>query len=327
MKVAVTGASGYLGGLILRRIAADPEVDFILGLDVNKPEFASPKLNFEKADVRTADFESIFRGFDAVYHLAFIVQPPAKTPMRVVDEINIEGSRRVFEGAVGAGVPKIICAGSTAAYGAHPDNPAVLIEDSPLRPNAEWYYSRAKGKVEAALDALQQRHPRTVIIRLRPCIFLGPGVNNSMGDMFSAGILFCFDERVRIDFCWDEDVADAFHLALRHGKSDIFNLAADGPLTIPDMGRLSGKQVVHLHHAHAVSVFKMARALGIYSAGDVEWISIAPTSSINVSSEKAKKSLGWRHRYAAAGAYTAFLKRRGRTPLLKSFLRPKKAIR
>ena len=310
MKVAVTGVSGYLGGLIARRLDADPAVDSILGLDVIEPRFESGKFVFQRADVRTAAFAKALRGFDVVYHLAFIVEPLKKTSMKVIDEINVAGSRRLFEGAIAAGVPKIICSGSTAAYGAHPDNPEKLTEDSPLRPNENWYYSRTKGKVEAFLDGLQKRHPETVVIRFRPCIFLGPGVNNSMGDLFSSRILVSLGGKVKIDFCWDEDVADALHLALRRGESGIFNLAADGPLTVDDMGRLSGRPVVHLNHGIAVALYRAGWALGLYPEGAVEWFSIATKYSITVSAEKAKSELGWKPRFDAAGAYVEFLKRR-----------------
>ena len=310
MKVAVTGIAGYLGGLILRRLDAATEVDTILGLDVVEPDFKSEKFIFQRADVRTTDFRKALQGCDAVYHLAFIVQPLRKTPMRIIDEVNVEGSGRLFKGAVDAGVPKIIFASSTSVYGAHPDNPKKLTEGSPLRPNDNWYYSRTKGKVEACLDDLQKRHPQTIIIRFRPCIFLGPGINNSIGRLLSSRILVSLGRDVKIDFCWDEDVADAFLLALRHGESDIFNLAADSPLTIDEMGRLSGKTVIHLNHNIAVMLFQSAQVLGLYPAGAVEWIKVATNCSIIVSAEKAKRKLGWEPRYDAAGAYLEFLKHR-----------------
>jgi UDP-glucose 4-epimerase len=308
MKVAVTGASGYLGGLILRRLDAAADVECILGLDVAEPAFDSPRFSFRKADVRTADFGKLLVGFDAVYHLAFIVQPPKGMSAKAIDEINVGGSRRVFEGAVGAGVPKLIVAGSTAAYGAHHDNPDSLTEDSPLRPNADWYYSRTKAMVEVCLDDIQKESPRTVIIRLRPCIFLGRDINNSMGTLFSAPVLLSGGGNVKVDFCWDGDVADAFMLALRHGASDIFNLAGDGPLTMKDMGRLSGRPVVRLNHEFLVALFRLGHALGLQPAGAVEWIRAVTDCSITASSQKARSVLGWYPRHDAAGAYVEFLR-------------------
>lgn len=328
MKIAVTGVSGYLGGLIARRLDADPGVDSILGLDVIEPEFDSKKFEFRRADVRTANFAALLRGCDAVYHLAYIVEPLKKMPPEAIEKINVEGSRRVFEGAAAAGAPKIVFASSIAAYGAHPDNPERLAEDSPLRTNGDWYYSHTKGKVEAFLDGFQNRNPRTVVIRFRPCIFLGPGINNTLGALFSSRILISLKRDVRVDFCWDEDVADAFVLALRHGESDVFNLAGDGPLTVDDLGRLSGRPVVHLNHGAAAAMYRAGGALGLFPAGMVEWINFAAKYSITVSSEKAKKKIGWKPKFDAAGAYLEFLKHqrvldrpvRARTSLLSQRL-------
>ena len=310
MKVAVTGISGYLGQLIAPRLDAAPDVDAILGLDRVPPQHQSPKMTFASVDVRTADFATLLRGCDAVIHLAFIVQPPRRMPMAAIDEINVEGSRRVFAGAVAAGVGRIVCASSVAAYGAHPDNPEPLTEDSPLRPNDDWYYSRAKGKVEAILDEVQAGSPGTAIVRLRPVIFLGPTINNMLGQQFSAKTLVSFDRGTRINFCWDDDVAAAFVLALRHSKSDAFNITGDGALSGDDMGRLAGRRVIHLPRGLALGAARTALALGLINEGDFEWAKIATGASIVVSAEKAKRVLGWKPQFDTAGAYVEFIRRR-----------------
>ena len=310
MKVAVTGAAGYLGRSVLRFLSEDPSITSVLGLDIVPPKFTHPKFSFQHADVRTADFKEIFSGFDAVCHLAFIVQPPRKMPMNVIDEINVTGSRRVFEGAIDAGVERIVCASSVAAYGVRPDNPEVLTEDSPLRPNENWYYSRTKGRVEALLDDLQERHPNTTVIRLRPSVFLGPGIDNSLGRQFAAPFLVCFDRNMKLDLCWVEDVAEAFRLALHHRGSDAFNLAGDAPLTMEELGRLTGKRVLQLRRGLVLSILRTARTLRLVGDGELEWLKVAAVHPLLVSSKKAKEKLGWKPRYDAAGTLLEFIRQR-----------------
>jgi len=41
VRVGVTGVSGYIGRLLLKRLDADPEITQIVGLDVNPPPFKS----------------------------------------------------------------------------------------------------------------------------------------------------------------------------------------------------------------------------------------------------------------------------------------------
>jgi len=311
LKVAVTGAAGFLGRSVLRRLVEDPAVEAVLGLDLVKPEFDHAKYSFRPADVRRADFREILAGFDAVLHLAFIVQPPKKMPMSVIDEINIEGSRRVFEGAAGAGVRKIVHASSVAAYGVRADNPELLTEDSPLRPNENWYYSRSKGRVEVVLDDFQVRHPEIIVIRLRPAIFLGPGIENSVGKSLSLPFLVCFDRNIRMDLCWLDDVAEAFRLALPYDRSDAFNLSGGSPLTMDELGRLAGKRVLRLHRSVVLFFLRIARTLGIIGKGELEWMEVAVTHSLCVSAEKAKEKLGWKPRFDGAGAYLEFARTRG----------------
>jgi UDP-glucose 4-epimerase len=309
MKVAVTGISGYLGGLIAGGLDADCDVECILGLDVVAPGIESDKFIYRRADVRTADYEHLLKGFDVVYHLASIVEPPKNLTMKDVEDINVEGSKRVIEGAARVGVPKIIYAGSIASYGAHPDNPEIITEEWPLRPNGDWYYSRTKGKVEFFLDGFQKLNPEIILIRFRPSIFLGPCVNNSIGRQVAAPVLIAFGRNVAMDLCGDEDVTDAFLIALRYGESDIFNLSGDGSLTVEEMGRIAGRPVIHVNHELAVAAFQAAGALGLFPVGTLDWVKVAAFNSIHVSSEKAKNKLGWKPKRDAAGAYIDYLKR------------------
>jgi nucleoside-diphosphate-sugar epimerase len=98
--------------------------------------------------------------------------------------INIEGSKNVFLGAFFAGVKKIIYASSIAAYGQHIDNPEIMDEDTPLRPNQNWYYSKAKGQLEFYLDDALKGFPQTTVIRFRLCIFIGEDPKKSFAKLF-----------------------------------------------------------------------------------------------------------------------------------------------
>lgn len=311
MRVAVTGSSGYLGQLVLRALDEDPAVESLLGLDVRPSDFASPKLTHQFADVRTADFRRHFDGCDVVYHLAFIVQAPRSMSMATVDEINVEGSRHVFEGVVAAGVGKIVYASSIAAYGAHPDNPAGLTEDFPLRPNPDWYYSRTKGLVERQLDTLQRLHPDLVIIRFRPCIFIGPSTDNTMGRMFAAPLMFLVRGGDVVDLCWDADVVEAFRLGLQYDRSDTFNLTGADPRSLNEYAALLSKRVVPVPETLFMGIARAAHALGLLPRADLEWTKAMVGGAINASSARARERLGWQPQYDATDTLLAFARARG----------------
>ncbi len=311
MKVALTGASGYLGQLVLPLLDKHQGVESILGLDIVPCPFSSPRYTFQIADMRTADFKALLKGVDALYHLAFVVEPPKRMKIKTIDEINIEGSRRVLQGAVAAGVSKIVFASSIAAYGAHTDNPEVLTENSLLRPNADWYYSRAKGEIEAFLDELQGQHPEIAVIRFRPSTFLGPSIRNPVGDQYGSRFLIGLKKGYRIDHCWDEDVAEAFVLAMEYPGSGTFNLAGGNPITLDDAGRLLGKKVIYLPHGVVSLLVRMAAALGFVPQGIRDWVDVATRGSILVSADRAKEQLGWKPRFDSSGALLEFARERG----------------
>src|SRR6185436_11982808 len=105
-KVAVTGGSGQLGTLVLKRLLGDRSIGEILSLDLRPPAVVSARLKSVTADVRDPDFARHLAGCDALVHLAFIV-----TELRPRDEvqaINVEGSKNVFRAAVAAGVKQIV---------------------------------------------------------------------------------------------------------------------------------------------------------------------------------------------------------------------------
>src|SRR5205823_7438054 len=93
------------------------------------------------------DVANLVKGADAVVHLAFIVLGASDSTR----DINLQGSRNVFEAARDAKVPRLVYTSSVAAYGFHQDNPDVLTEDIPPRGTDTFPYSQQKGELEAVL--------------------------------------------------------------------------------------------------------------------------------------------------------------------------------
>src|ERR687883_357826 len=76
MRVVVVGASGNVGTSVLAALADEPAVDSVLGIARRVPEDASfAKTEWAEADVVSDDLVPLFRGADAVVHLAWLIQP------------------------------------------------------------------------------------------------------------------------------------------------------------------------------------------------------------------------------------------------------------
>src|SRR6202035_1982087 len=173
LKVAVTGPTGEIGKAVVGALERASEVTEVLGMarrPFDPAERGWKKVSYRRGDVldRRAVAELV-EDADVVLHLAFMIMGGAKESRRV----NLDGSRNVFEAAVGAGVKRIVYASSVAAYGFHSDNPRPLTEDVPARGTASHYYSAQKAEVEGMLaDALYGSVTAAYVFR--PCIVAGP---------------------------------------------------------------------------------------------------------------------------------------------------------
>ena len=107
MLIAVTGASGFVGGHVLRAAAA-AGVEAVAV--VRSPSSAgrvsvTPSARAVQARLRAEELAPAFAGAGAVVHLAHIGSERAGRTYR---DVNVEGTRQVMEGAQAAGVPRVV---------------------------------------------------------------------------------------------------------------------------------------------------------------------------------------------------------------------------
>ena len=308
MKVLVTGISGYLASVVTPRLLGDDEVEEVRGVDLQYPQSidtTNSKLVFIKKDVRALDIVDSFSGIDVLFHFAFIVTP--NVPYDEIDSINIEGSKNIFNAAAKAGVKHILYTSSIAAYGADPTHKLPLKEDSPLKPNEDWYYSRAKGAVERFLNEFEQKYPDIKVTRFRPAIFLGPNIDNQFGTLLRSPVIMDLGYDAKIEWVWDQDVADAIYLAFEKGKTGIYNLGGENPLTWKEIAEVTGKETVDIDLNSESGRELFSQLLTAMDRGFVEWLDKPVKYPILVDSSKARKELGWQPKYDSAGAIKAFL--------------------
>src|SRR3954471_12559433 len=174
LTVAVTGPTGDLGIAIVDALERSRRVRSVVGM-ARRP-FDPGDLGWKKTEYRQGDVtdkssvRDLVKGADVVIHLAFAIL----TAGEATRELNVEGSRNVFQAAVKAGTERILYASSVAAYGFHDDNPDWLTEEVPPRGSPEHFYSQQKAEVEQVLAEVLERRRKTVAFAFRPCIVAGP---------------------------------------------------------------------------------------------------------------------------------------------------------
>ncbi|MGZ3406495.1 MAG: NAD-dependent epimerase/dehydratase family protein [Polyangia bacterium] len=292
MRIAVTGAAGQLGTVVLRRLAVERGVTAIRSLDLRPPAVASGKLEHVRADVRDRDFARFLDGCDALVHLAFIVT--GAPPRPVFDAINVGGSKNVIEAAVKVGIKKIVYTSSVAAYGVVHGHPRPIVETTPRVHQPTFPYSAAKWEVEEWLDAFEPAHADVAIARLRPSIVIGAPTVHAHGAMLARRAIV--DVEAPLPLVWDEDVADAVALALRKNARGAFNITAEPAATARELAAACNLRLIHipkvLIHLGA-QLGALATKLGLSEAVDPAWLRLTDVC-MEMSAEKARRELGWK---------------------------------
>jgi predicted dehydrogenase/nucleoside-diphosphate-sugar epimerase len=173
--VLVTGATGFLGGHLVAALAR-------CGADVVAPVRDRGRVSLEleqqahvvAADVRdTAALDAAMKGVSIVIHCAAVTANNVAWAKH--HDVNVKGSRAVFEAALRAGVERIVHVSSVAVYSDQPAG-SIVDESIPRAPRrGEWSnYSRSKLEAEeVAFELLREKNLPVTVVRLG--LLYGPG--------------------------------------------------------------------------------------------------------------------------------------------------------
>lgn len=324
MRVAVVGASGNVGTGLLRRLREEQEVRSVVGVARRIPPgdagSAPPPYDLSAwhgIDVSApgedepvvASLAEAFAGADVVVLLAWAIQP--SHDRRLMRRTNVLGSRRAIAGAVRAGVRHLVVVSSVGAYApAHDDVPRS--EAWPTDGVRASNYSVDKVALERLLDEAQERHPDLRIARVRPALVFQRAAGSAieryfLGPLLPAAVLrrrlpvVPWPRGVRLQAVHADDLADALATVVLGGHTGAFNIAADDVLRAPEIAGVldRGRYVevpVRLVRA-AVHVGWLVRGVAV-SPG---WVNLAAGVPL-MSSERARRELGWRPRWSAVEA-------------------------
>jgi UDP-glucose 4-epimerase len=257
--VLVTGGTGYLGSLVVARLA-ERGVS-VVALDIREPQRAVDGVTYVKGDLREVDLAEEFRRYtiSAVVHLAAIVEPPKGMSDAELEDIEVGGTQRVVDACVAADVQHLTVTSSGAAYGYYARNDGrALTEDMPVVGSQEFAYSRHKAAVEALLARARRLHPDVGQLVLRPGTILGENTDNQITALFTGRAIMTLRETDGpFNFVWDRDVADIIVSGVTRRRTGIYNVAGDGVMTMRDIAKAQGKPVV------AVPASVVRNALGV----------------------------------------------------------------
>src|SRR5437016_14321257 len=161
-RVMITGVSRHLAGKLAQRLEADPEVESIVGVDLEEPEVDLERTEFVHADIRNPLIAKIIRTaeVDTLVHLSIISTPTRVGGRSAMKEINVIGSLQLFAACQkSTAVKKLVMKSTTAVYGSSPQDPAVFTEDMGFQSAASTGYAKDATEVEQYARDFGRRRP------------------------------------------------------------------------------------------------------------------------------------------------------------------------
>ena len=286
MTVAcVTGASGFIGGALVRRLAErGQEV-----LPAHRGEAARGISDLARRS--EADLARMLAGVDAVYHLAGLHEGSRHATAADFDAVNRDLTLRLFNAACAAGVRTFVWLSTIKVLGE--------VAAEPLGPEAPYApvggYAQSKTRAERAL--LDAGGHATALAVVRPPLVYGPGVRGNFAALMR--------------LCWTGlplPLAGATALRSMVGLDNLVDFLALLPAV-----DLNGAKILHVRDGeewrvtdlagelqrlsgHSSRQFPMSRKLADSFAG---WLGMQGAVSrlfdpLRVDAESSERRVGWK---------------------------------
>jgi UDP-glucose 4-epimerase len=309
MRVVVVGATGNAGTSLVPALADDPSVDSVLGVARRLTELDVPKTEWATADITSDDLVPLFRGADAVVHLAWAIQP-SRDQARLW-RVNVDGSTRLFRAVADAKVPALVYASSVGAYSRGPKDRAVD-ESWPTDGIPTSFYGRHKAEVERRLDRFEREHPGVRVVRLRPALIFKREAASGIRRLFAGPFLVNPLVRprlvplvpnipnLRFQAVHSHDVGEAYRLAVTRDIRGAFNVAAEPVLDPQELGRALGARPVPVPARLARRLADLTWRLHLQPTPP-GWVDLGLGVPI-MDTRRAREELGWEPRRTAVEA-------------------------
>jgi UDP-glucose 4-epimerase len=311
VRVVVFGATGNVGTSVLESLSAESAVEEIIAVARRPPDRlpAADKARFEAADVTRDNLAPLLSGADALIDLAWLIQP--SRDRELMYRVNVDGSGRVWQAAIAAGVRHILYASSVGTYSPGPKDRRVD-ESWPTAGIGTSFYSCHKAAVERQLDRLEAEHPELRVVRMRPGLIFKGQAADEVRRLFIGPLLprlvlrrrlvpIVPDlPRLRFQAVHSLDVGDAFRRALLSDARGAFNLAAEPVLGPSELAEILGAHPVRMPAALLRHGADITYRLHLQPS-EKGWVDMALGVPL-MDTSRAESVLGWKPRRTAVEA-------------------------
>lgn len=322
-SVLVTGASTFLGGYLVARLAANPGIERVVAVDSRIPRKdlmrRMGRAEFLRIDIRRPTIAKAIAGYDidTVVHAATSVMDTAPHSA-AIKEFNVMGSMQVCAACQRSpSVKRLILRSSAMVYGASSHDPSHFSEETSARREPTRGYGRDLLDVEGYVRGLGRRRQDIHVTTVRLQAMLGPRINTRMSSYLTLPVVptvFGFDPRLQ--FLHEEDALAAMEHVTVGGRAGTFNIAGEGVVNLSQAIRRAGHIPLPVPSgllAPITGVLQDLRSAKLRSS-QTEYLTYGRV----LDTTRMRTELGFAPRYSTLETLDDFIERGGVEPVIDS---------
>ncbi len=238
MKALITGANGFLGSWLTRRLLQEGHtVTALVRKQSDLSELANTQPQYLYGDV--TDLQSLrnsFKNQDTIFHLAGVVAY-SKKDRPMMDLVNVKGTANVIQVCEELKIPQLLYLSSVVAVGAQ-TQPLVMNENFEynLHHLNLGYFETKRQAEELVLTAVKEKKINAICVN--PSTIYGPGDAKKGSRKTQVKVAqgkFPFYTSGGVNVVAVEDVIEGILLALKKGKNGERYILAAENMSIKDL--------------------------------------------------------------------------------------------
>jgi nucleoside-diphosphate-sugar epimerase len=308
----LTGATGFIGGHLVKKLISRGHqlVCLVRNRNVTR-ELGQAGVRTVRGDITSRDsLRQAMKNVDGVFHLAALYEIGSRNTERMY-QINVTGSKNVFEMAGELKIPRVIYCSTVAALG----NTRDTLADENWPHDGQFQSEYCRTKHLAHLEARRQIEQGVPITIVMPSVVYGPKDPSALAESrrrYCQGkIPFLLGAETKFTYVHVEDVAEGMVLAYERGRVGESYILAGDVMTNREIVQLLGR-LVNRPMPQRELPYRAAKFIALFDEAfsalrgktplvSREAIKMMENCNWAVTAEKARRELGWQPRPVEIG--------------------------
>ncbi|MGH3615428.1 MAG: NAD-dependent epimerase/dehydratase family protein [Pseudonocardia sp.] len=320
--VLVTGVSRFLGGRLAARLAANPDIGRVLGVDTVPPSRdvlrRMGRAEFVRADIRNPLIAKVISGasVDTVVHASLSTNPGSSGGRTAMKDMNAIGMMQLVAACQNApSVRRVVLKSTTAVYGSSPRDPALFDEAMTPKDLPPGGSAKDSVEIEGYLRGFARRRPDVGVTVLRFANLIGPRIDTVLTRYFASPLVptvLGYDARVQL--LHEEDAVAVLERAASEELPGVFNVAADGVLLLSQAIRRAGRIPIAVPATAVGPISRIFRGAGLvdFSPEQMRFLNFGRVVDVG----RLHRQFGFTPRWTTVQAFDDFVRGRALRPVI-----------